>query len=73
MILPLRIDLTKKGEIKPRQEIGNEGYAENIEYVLSVNFKDDNIIIKYFGEDGSCIDLFDKRLVKFLKKHNAIS
>jgi hypothetical protein len=53
--LPHRIDITPKGEYKPKSEIGEEGYIENEEGVLMINHQVnmDSLSIYYYGDDDS--------------------
>ena len=51
--LPTRIDLTSKGKIVKSPEFGEYGYAENIEYELTINFRNGILHIDYYGEDDT--------------------
>ena len=55
--LPLTFDLTPAGEIVPRANLGEEGYAENVEYHLSMHESEGHLIIGYYGEDDSTISI----------------
>ena len=70
MELPTRFDLTPDGKIVDTAEIGSFGYAENIEFELSINFTLDNLIrIDYYGEDGLFLSVDDFiKLIKFKNK-----
>ena len=56
MRLPITFDLTPKGKIVERKHIGEEGYAENIQYTLQFHFQEDGVYISYYGEDDTFID-----------------
>ena len=56
MKLPITFDLTPKGEIVERKEIGENGYADNIQYNLQFNIQNDGVYISYYGEDDTYFD-----------------
>lgn len=56
MRLPITFDLTPKGKIVERKHIGEDGYAENIQYTLQFHFQEDGVYISYYGEDDTFID-----------------
>ena len=56
MKLPLTFDLTPKGKIVERKNVGENGYAENIQYTLQFNVQEDGVYISYYGEDDTYID-----------------
>ena len=47
MRLPITFDLTPKGEIVEKKEIGQDGYIENIQYNLQFNIEKDGVYISY--------------------------
>jgi hypothetical protein len=51
--LPASIDLTPKGELVDRASLGEDGYIENVEYTLTINFFDNKALIDYYGEDNT--------------------
>jgi len=69
MELPTRFDLTPNGIIVDRAEIGCNGYTENIEFELNINFLlGDSIRLNYYGEDGSFLSVDD--FIKLIKLKN---
>ena len=69
MDLPRSFDITPSGKIVERAEIGQKGYAENIEYELQITISDyGTLIIQYYGEDGTFLPL--DQLIKFIKSYN---
>ena len=66
MKLPIEFDLTPKGKIVERREIGEEGYAENIQYNLQFNLQKDGIYISYYGENDTYFD--EDRIDELIKK-----
>ncbi len=66
MKLPITFDLTPKGEIVERKEIGENGYADNIQYNLQFNIQNDGVYISYYGEDDTYFD--EDRLDELIKK-----
>ena len=68
MNLPISFDLTPKGEIVERKEIGQYGYADNIQYNLQFNVNENGVNISYYGEDDTYFD--EDRIVDLIKKHN---
>jgi len=68
MNLPISFDLTPKGEIVERKEIGQYGYADNIQYNLQFNFNENGVNIYYYGEDDTYFD--EDRIVDLIKKYN---
>ena len=44
MKLPITFDLTPKGKIVERKEIGENGYADNIQYNLQFNIQNLSLI-----------------------------
>ena len=68
MNLPITFDLTPKGEIVERKEIGEEGYAENIQYNLQFNVNENGVNISYYGENDEYFD--EDRIDELIKKYN---
>lgn len=70
--LPLSIDKTYEGKIVKRAEIGEEGYAENIEYQLMVAVDPNNgkMSVQYYGEDDTYLS--HKEIIKAIKIENNI-
>ena len=69
MHLPKSFDITPSGKIVERAEIGQKGYAENIEYELQITISDYGTLkIQYYGEDGTFLPL--DQLIKFIKSYN---
>tara|TARA_R100000655_G_scaffold76206_1_gene115237 strand:+ start:1332 stop:1544 length:213 start_codon:yes stop_codon:yes gene_type:complete len=68
MNLPISFDLTPKGEIVERKEIGQYGYADNIQYNLQFNVNENGVNIPYYGEDDTYFD--EDRIVDLIKKYN---
>ena len=69
MDLPKSFDITPSGKIVERAEIGQKGYAENIEYELQITISDYGTLkIEYYGEDGTFLPL--DQLIKFIKSYN---
>ena len=66
MRLPITFDLTPKGKIVERKHIGEEGYAENIQYTLQLNVQEDGVYISYYGEDDEYLD--EDRIDELIKK-----
>ena len=66
MKLPIKFDLTPKGKIVEKKEIGEEGYADNIQYNLQFNIQNDGVYISYYGEDDTYFD--EDRLDELIKK-----
>ena len=66
MKLPITFDLTPKGEIEERKEIGETGYADNIQYNLQFNIQNDGVYISYYGEEDTYFD--EDRLDELIKK-----
>ena len=66
MKLPITFDLTPKGEIVERKQIGEDGYADNIQYNLQFNIQNDGVYISYYGEDDTYFD--EDRLDELIKK-----
>ena len=66
MRLPITFDLTPKGKIVERKHIGEEGYAENIQYTMQLNIEEDGVYISYYGEDDEYLD--DDRINELIKK-----
>ena len=66
MRLPITFDLTPKGEIVERREIGEEGYADNIQYNLQFNVQQNGVYISYYGEDDTYFD--EDRIDELIKK-----
>jgi hypothetical protein len=52
-----RFDLTPEGKLVERAEIGEEGYAENVEYNLSMHPNSEGISLEWYGEDDTTISL----------------
>ena len=68
MRLPIAFDLTPKGKIVEKKEIGQDGYAENIQYNLQFNVNQDGVDISYYGEDDTYLD--EDRIDELIKKYN---
>jgi hypothetical protein len=70
--LPLSIDKTPDGKFVERAEIGDEGYAENIEFCLhtSICSHTGKISIQYYGEDDTFLS--HKEILKAIKIENYI-
>ena len=66
MRLPITFDLTPKGKIVERKHIGEDGYAENIQYNLQFNVVESGIDISYYGEDDTYFD--EDRITELIKK-----
>ena len=66
MKLPIKFDLTPKGKIVEKKEIGENGYADNIQYNLQFNIQNDGVYISYYGEDDTYFD--EDRLDELIKK-----
>tara|TARA_R100000458_G_scaffold44559_1_gene42637 strand:- start:141 stop:347 length:207 start_codon:yes stop_codon:yes gene_type:complete len=66
MRLPRTFDLTPKGEIVERREIGEEGYADNVQYNLQFHLQKDGVYICYYGEDDTYLD--EDRIEEVIKK-----
>ena len=56
MNLPNLIDLTPEGKLVPRANIGEEGYAENVEYNLTISVSNHITHIEYYGEDDTYLE-----------------
>jgi len=65
MKLPITFDLTPKGKIVKRKNIGESGYADNIQYTLQFNVQEDGVYISYYGEDDTYID--EDRISEIIK------
>ena len=74
MRLPIAFDLTPKGKIVEKKEIGQDGYAENIQYNLQFNVNKFGVDISYYGEDDTYFDEDRiEELIKWkLKEHSLI-
>lgn len=68
IILPNVLDLTPKGKIVPRADIGECGYFENVEYRLSIEFIDGEVNACYIGDDGSLLHLAAKNYKQQMAK-----
>jgi len=68
MRLPIAFDLTPTGKIVEQKQIGQDGYAENIQYNLQFNVTQDGVDISYYGEDDTYFD--DDRIGELIKKYN---
>jgi len=66
MRLPIKFDLTPKGKIVEKANIGESGYAENVQYNLHFSVQNDSVIITYYGEDDTYLD--DERIDEVIKK-----
>ncbi len=66
MRLPITFDLTPKGEIVKTKEIGEDGYAENIQFNLQCNIEKDGVYISYYGENDTYFD--EDRIKELIKK-----
>ena len=56
MKLPNLVDLTPKGKIVERANLGEEGYAENVEYHLIISVSNYTTNIDYYGEDDTFLE-----------------
>ena len=56
MNLPNLIDLTPKGKLVERANLGEEGYAENVEYKLTISVSNYITHIEYYGEDDTYLE-----------------
>lgn len=56
ILLPLKVDLTPDGRIVEKADIGEEGYAENIECTLQLSFGRDSVFIHYYTEDDDFLN-----------------
>ena len=56
MNLPNLIDLTPEGKLVERANIGEEGYAENVEYNLIISVSNYITHIEYYGEDDTYLE-----------------
>jgi hypothetical protein len=68
MNLPITFDLTPKGEIVERKQLGEVGYSENIQYTLQFNVQESGVCISYYGENDEYFD--DDRIDEIIKKFN---
>jgi len=68
MNLPISFDLTPKNEIVEKKEIGQYGYADNIQYNLQFNVNENGVNISYYGEDDTYFD--EDRIIDLIKKYN---
>ena len=68
MRLPIAFDLTSKGKIVEKKYIGEEGYAENIQYNLQFNLTENGVDISYYGENDEFFD--EDRIYEIIKKYN---
>jgi hypothetical protein len=66
MNLPITFDLTPKGEIVERKHLGEDGYAENIQYNLQFNVNENGVNISYYGENDTYFD--EDRITELIKK-----
>jgi hypothetical protein len=57
LILRNQFDLTPKGDIVNKAQIGEKGYIENVEYNLVISKTDEGVIIFWYGEDSNEISL----------------
>lgn len=57
LILKSQFDLTPKGKIVDKAEIGEEGYAENVQYDLILQSVEGGVIALWMGEDDTEISL----------------
>ena len=56
MYLPNLVDLTPEGKLVTRANLGEEGYAENVEYQLRISVSNYRTHIDYYGEDDTLLD-----------------
>jgi hypothetical protein len=56
MNLPNLIDLTPEGKLVERANMGEEGYAENVEYNLIISVSNYITHIEYYGEDDTYLE-----------------
>lgn len=56
-LLLKRFDLTPNGKLVERAEIGEEGYAENVEYELTMHENEEGVSIEWYGENDTTISL----------------
>jgi hypothetical protein len=58
MTLPMTFDQTPGGDFVKTKEIGEPGYADNVQYTLNIGFSQNGAIVhfSYSGDDGSWLD-----------------
>ena len=64
MNLPNLIDLTPTGKLVKRANLGEEGYAENVEYHLLISVSNYTTHIEYYGEDDTLLE--EKQIKKII-------
>ena len=52
-------------KIVKRKNIGESGYADNIQYTLQFNVQEDGVYISYYGENDTYID--EERIDEIIK------
>jgi hypothetical protein len=69
--LPNQIHLTKTGRIVKPVNFGQKGYAENIEYELSITSRKGVVHIDYYGEDDTWLsNIYPNWVKEIMKKFN---
>lgn len=70
MTFPTHFDLTPKGEITHRAQLGEDGYTENMEFTLQLNVTSDGSLnIFYYGENEQVIELHEYIEIMELEEH----
>lgn len=73
MRLPSRIDLTKENKLIECQNIGEDGYIENTEYIIQIQIQGEDVIIDYYGEDDTMLSNEHPELLKkLIDKYNTV-
>lgn len=75
--LPRVIDLTQKGEIVLRADMGEEGYIENVEYTLQITFSSDSlVVIDYYGDDDTwlsqVVENYQEKILELVYQSNGM-
>jgi hypothetical protein len=66
MILPLNYDVTPNGKMVGVSSLGIDGYTDNENFQMRMYFNGSNMVIDYYGDDGSISD--EKHLSEILSK-----
>ena len=73
MNLPTAIDLTPEGELVERKSYGEDGYVNNIEYIIQIQVQGDHVCIDYYGEDDTMLSNEHPELLKkLIDKYNTV-
>jgi len=76
IIFPRYLDLTPNGELEHKADIGEVGYAENIEYELDLEMFTDTGIIQYHGEDNTILEAvcpnYNEQLWNIVLNYNGV-